>query len=79
MINRKLHGRLGLRILSSRAESSSRVKFVFGVKFVSPRTNVTSSIHFIVLILEIYWNSIRKIGAKFSLTSGTFILAQENA
>ena len=39
-INRTLHGRLGIRILSSRFESISHSK----IKFVSPRDHVISSI-----------------------------------
>ena len=39
-INRTLHGRLGIRILSSRAESIQHSK----IKFVSPRGHVISSI-----------------------------------
>jgi len=43
-INRTLHGRLGIRILSSRAKSISHSK----IEFVSPRGHVISSIYYIV-------------------------------
>ena len=56
------------------AHSWAWVKLVFGVKFVSPCGHVISSINFILVILEIYWNSIRKNAAKFSLRSGTLRL-----
>ena len=42
IINRTLHGRLGIRILSSRAESISQHS---KIKFVSPRGHVISSIN----------------------------------
>ena len=57
IINRTLHGRLGIRILSSRAESIShsfasltRERYLqhSKIKFVSPRGHVISSIYLLI-------------------------------
>ena len=59
IINGTLHGRLGIRILSSRAESMShsfasltRERYLqhSNIKFVSPRSHVISSIYFWYII-----------------------------
>ena len=58
-INRTSQGRLGIRILSSRAESNSQI-YTFRIKLVSPSGHVISSIYDIFK-RGLYHNSFRKV------------------